>query len=128
MFTVRLELHFKHCADKPSALTSESYIVGCTELAQRIKSEPSRSTFSAHCSLSPSELFKVPAENYVHCCTMLISVRLKRQHALLHKEGREMKIKYEVTKIYPLIAAKLTKSLGNRNEDSSSSRFAFCTK
>jgi len=59
---------------------------------------------------------------------MLISARLKRQHAFLHKEGREMKIKYEVTKSYPPIAAKLTKILGNRNEDSSSSRSAFSTK
>lgn len=69
MFPVRLELHFKHCADEPSVPTSESYSVGCTELAQRIKSEPSRSKLcgnvlmSVHCSLSPSELFKVPAEN-----------------------------------------------------------------
>lgn len=39
-----------------------------------------------------------------------------------------MKIKYEVTKSYPPIAAKLTKILGNRNEDSSSSRSAFSTK
>jgi len=54
-----LELHFKHCADEPSAPTSESYSVDCTELAQRIKSELSRSKLrgdvlmSVHCSLSP---------------------------------------------------------------------------
>lgn len=70
MFPVRLELHFKHCAVESSAPASESYSVGCTELAQRIKSEPSRSTLcgdvlmSVHCSRSPSELIKVPAENY----------------------------------------------------------------
>jgi hypothetical protein len=70
VFPVRLELHFKHYADEPSAPTSESYSVGCTELAQRIKSELSPSTLcgdvlmSVHCSLSPNEFFKVPAENY----------------------------------------------------------------
>jgi hypothetical protein len=45
---------------------------------------------------------------------MLISVRLKKQHVFLHKEGREMKIKYEVTKSYPLIAAKLLWAAGMR--------------
>jgi len=59
VFPVKLELHFKHCADEPSAPTSESYSVDCTELAQRIKSELSRSKLrgdvlmSVHCSLSP---------------------------------------------------------------------------
>lgn len=70
MFPVRLELHFKPCADEPTAPTSETYSVVCTELAQSIMPEPSLSTLcgnvlmSAHCSLSPSELFKAPVENY----------------------------------------------------------------
>lgn len=111
----------------------ESYSVGCTELAQCITSELSRSTLcgddfmSVQCCPSHRGLFEVPAETCAapHCS---FPSELRRQHAFFHEEEREMETMYGTNKILPSDCSQANKTLGNMNAKSSSSHFAFRIK